>query len=341
MAVFTPVELEEAERFLEGYDLGALLALDPVHEGVENTNYRLETSRGGVYALTLFEKRVNPDSLPFYLGLTEHLADRGYPAPRPQRDRSGRLAGVLNARPAAIIDWLPGEWLRMPAPAEIATSARMLAELGELGADFPLRLRNSLGPEGWRALIERASWRAKGEDAAMLSALAAETTWLETRWPDGLPQGAIHADYFPDNVLFTDGRVSGVIDYYFACTDSLAYDLAIALSAWGFAAAGEADDAALTAFRAGYGTVRALAADEREALPLLCRGAAVRFSLTRLHDRLFHDDSWKVTPKDPAPYFRRLQYFQRASRPSTAASASAGSGARVSKRSGRSPIARI
>src|SRR5262249_27192455 len=156
---------------LEGYDLGALKALDPVHEGVENTNYRLETSLGGVYALTLFEKRVNPDALPFYLGLTEHLADRGYPAPRPQRDHSGHLAGVLNARPAAIIDWLPGEWLRAPAPAEIGSAARILAELNELSVNFPLRLKNSLGPEGWRALIERASWRAKGEDAAMLAAL--------------------------------------------------------------------------------------------------------------------------------------------------------------------------
>lgn len=340
MAVFTPVSPAEAERYLESYDLGALVALDPVLEGVENTNYRLATTRG-VFALTLFEKRVRSDALPFYLGLTEHLSDRGYPAPRPRRDRSGSLTGVLNGRAAAIIDWLPGDWLREPEPGQISMAAGALADLARHAIDFPMRLPNALGPAGWRGLIERSASRARGEDAVMLAALDRETNWLETCWPHGLPTGPIHADYFPDNVLFDKGRVSGVIDYYFACTDALAYDLAIGLNAWGFSTAGEADETALAAFRRGYEAGRPLDAAERDALPLLCRGAAVRFTLSRLHDRLFHDDSWKVTPKDPAPFFRRLQHFQRASSVSTAASAAGGSASITSKRSGRSPIAKI
>ncbi len=339
MAVFTPVRPEEAERFLEGHGLGELIALEPVLEGVENTNYRLTTTQGA-FALTLFEKRVDPDALPFYLGLTEHLAERGYPAPRPRRDHTGGLFGRLNGRPAAIIDWLPGVWLRTPQPSDAAAAGRALAELGLLGADFPMRLPNGLGPGGWRSLLERCASRAEGEARAMLDALEREMAWLEAHWPSGLPQGAIHADFFQDNVLFTEGRVTGVIDYYFACTDSMAYDLAVALTAWGFTGGGDADVEALNAFQAGYESSRPLEQAEREALPVLCRGAAVRFSLTRLHDRLFHDESWNVTPKDPAPYLRRLEYFQRASNSRTAASAASGSGLTVSNRSARSPIAR-
>jgi homoserine kinase type II len=309
VAVFTPVEPPEARAFLEGYDLGALEALEPVPEGVENTNYRLTTEEGA-FALTLFEKRVDPLALPFCLGLMEHLAERGFPAPRPRRDRSGRIAGRLNGRPAAIVDWLRGAWLRAPGLGDLERAAGALAKLALCGADFPMRLPNALGPEGWRGLIERSAPGASGEAATMLAALEAETHWLEARWPEGLAAGAIHADYFPDNVLFEGGRVSGVIDFYFACTDSLAYDLAVALNAWGFTPEGAADEAALSAFRRAYEAVRSLSPQEREALPLLLRGAAVRFTLTRLHDRLFHDESWRVTPKDPAPFFRKLLHFQ-------------------------------
>ncbi len=309
MAVFTPVSLDEARAFLRGYDLGEVLSLDGVAEGVENTNYRLVTE-AGTFALTLFEKRVSLDALPFYLGLMEHLAARGVPAPAPRRDRADRMIGLLNSRAAAVVDWLPGAWLRAPTAADQETAGRSLAQLHLASADFAMRRDNDLSVEGWRRLIERCAWRAKGTDAVMLKALEAETAWLEDCWPEGLPTGAVHADYFPDNVLFQDGRVAGVIDYYFACTDAWAYDLAIALSAWGFDPGGAPDVAALAAFQAGYEAVRPLLVEDREALPLLCRGAAVRFTLTRLHDRLFHDPSWIVTPKDPAPYFARLQWYQ-------------------------------
>ena len=309
MAVFTPVTPEEAQAFLEGFDLGRLVELQGVAEGVENSNFRLATT-AGVFALTLFEKRVNPDDLPFYLGLMEHLAENGAPVPRPRRRKSGALVGVLNSRAAAIVDWLPGQWLRGPTPGDQIKAGAALSNLHRAAEGFRLARPNALGPEGWRRLVERCAWRATGDDAQMLAALAAETAWLTERWPDTLPGGAIHAAYFPDNVLFEGGEVTGVIAHYFACTAAKAYALAIALCAWGFDAQGAPDEAALRAFQSGYERERPLSAAEREALPLLCRGAAVRFTLSRLHDRLFHDDSWFVTPKDPKPFFRCLQYWQ-------------------------------
>jgi homoserine kinase type II len=310
MAVFTPVSLTEARAFLERYDLGGLRELVAIAEGVENTNYRLETDSGR-FVLTLFEKRVATESLPYRLGLTEHLAKRRFPAPQVRRDRDGELFGELNGRPAAILAWLPGEWLRGPSLADQAMAGRTLAELHRAGADFAAILPNPLGPEGWRRIVERCKGAAKGETARMLHAIDVETEFLAANWPAGLRRGAIHADFFPDNVLFEGAKVAGVIDYYFACTDTLAYDLAIALSAWGFGADGAPDREAMNALRRGYEAVRPLEEEEARALPLLCRGAAVRFTISRLHDRLFHDPEWLVTPKDPAPYFRRLTYFQR------------------------------
>jgi homoserine kinase type II len=309
MAVFTPVTVPEAQAFINAYDLGDVLSLKGVAEGVENSNFRLETTTG-VYALTLFEKRVDPDALPFYLGMMEHLAERGFPAPRPARNRSGELVGVLNARAAAVVQWLPGAWLRAPEPADLRAAGRGLAELHRAIRGFPMTRPNALGVAGWSELIEVCRFRAKGADADMLAELEAEYAMLESAWPRGLPTGNIHADYFPDNVLFSDGKISGVIDYYFACTDAFAYDLAIALNAWGFKPDGSPDLQALAEFMAGYEAVRPLSAEEAKALPILCRGAAVRFTLTRLNDLLFHDPTWLVTPKDPRPFFNRLAFHR-------------------------------
>jgi homoserine kinase type II len=309
MAVFTPVSDEAARAYLAAYDLGELVSLTGVAEGVENTNFRLETTRG-VFALTLFEKRVDPDALPFYLGVMEHLAGRGVPAPMPQRRRSGEVIGVLNARAAAIVEWMPGAWLRAPDPSDQRTAGRMLGELHRAIGGFPMTRPNALGPAGWRELIDVCGFRAKGEDAALLAEIETEYAFLQSAWPGQLPSGVVHADYFPDNVLFSNGMITGVIDYYFACTDFFAYDLAIALNAWGFMADGTPDEGALSAFLEGYEQVRPLTPAESAALPVLCRGAAVRFTLTRLNDLLYHDPSWLVTPKDPRPFFRRLQFHR-------------------------------
>jgi homoserine kinase type II len=311
MAVFTPVSVEDAKVFITNYELGEVISINGVAEGVENSNFKLVTS-AGTFALTLFEKRVSTADLPYYLGLMEHLAQRGIPAPLPRRDRSGQLIGTLNGRSAAVVDWLKGAWLREPTMDDVRQAGRVLAQLHLAGRDFPLVLPNAMGLPSWTRLAERCAERAVGPSAEMLEVLAAEIDRLRRIWPRGLPSGPIHADMFPDNVLFDQGRVSGVIDYYFACNDAFAYDLAVTMNAWGFTPSGAPDPVLGAALIEGYESVRRLTPDEIAAMPILAAGSAVRFSLSRLHDQLFHDPSWHVTPKDPTPFVRRVQYHQRA-----------------------------
>jgi homoserine kinase type II len=285
MAVFTPVSLDEARRFLAGYDLGEVVELTAIAEGVENTNYRLETQDGASrmrFVLTLFEARTDEASLPFCLGLTAHLAGRGFPCPTPIEDRSGGWLGRLNGRAAAVIEW----------------------------KSFAGRRENPVGPAMWRRLADRCAAGASGEDRSLLDQVEAALVRLDNPFADDLPTGAIHADYFPDNILFENGTVSAVIDFYFGCTGPLVYDLAIALSAWGFDAEGRPMPHALAAFQRGYEAVRPLNEAERAALPRLGEAAALRFTVTRLHDRIFHDPSKLVTPKDPAVFLRRMDHWR-------------------------------
>lgn len=311
MAVFTPVSDAEAQGFLRGYGVGDLVALTPIAEGVENTNYALETTSGR-FVLTLFEGRTEATALPFCLGLNERLADAGQPTARPVRNRAGDWLGELNGRPAAIVEWLSGAWPREPSPPQAHAAGVMLARMHMATADYSGRRDNPVGPAAWRALADRIATRAGGEDRAMLDRVETALADLGDPFAGDLPTGAIHADYFPDNVLFEGDAVSGVIDLYFACTGLLAYDLVIALSAWGFDGSGRALPNILTAFREGYEAVRPLTPAESAALPRLGRVAALRFTLTRLHDRVFHDPSKLVTPKDPAAFLARLDYWRQA-----------------------------
>lgn len=308
MAVFTPVEEADAEPFIRRFGLGPLRALTPIAEGVENTNYRLDTEQGR-FVLTLFEGRTDEAALPFCLGLTTHAAEAVLPCARPLRDSSGQTVSRLNDRPAAILEWLPGAWKRTPSLADQAAAGALLARLHIAGTGFPMTRPNPVGPGARRALFDRCQSRATCADQLLLRRMS---PWIDDRasgaaWP--LPIGPIHADYFPDNILFEGDVPSGLIDFYFACTDVLAYDLAIALSAWGFDAEGVALPAAIAAFQSGYESIRPLSAAERTALPELGAVAAVRFTLTRLHDRLFHDPAALVTPKDPTPFLRRLDWW--------------------------------
>ena len=308
MAVFTPVEEADAEPFIRRFRLGALRALTPIAEGVSNTNYQIETD-GGRYVLTLFESRTDEAALPFCLGLTAHAAEAGLPCARPLRDSDGEEIGRLNGRPAAILEWLPGTWKRTPSLTDQAAAGALLARLHLAGPDFPLTRANPMGPEARRILFERCGSRATDADRLMLRRMAPWVCERDSAPTPMLPTGPIHADYFPDNVLFQGGAPSGLIDFYFACTDVLAYDLAIALCAWGFDAEGAALPGAVAAFQSGYESVRPLSPAERAALPELGAVAAVRFTLTRLHDRLFHDPKALVTPKDPAPVLRCLDWW--------------------------------
>lgn len=308
MAVFTPVSEDAAASFLENYDVGALEALKPIAEGVENTNYKL-TAGGRDFVLTLFEKRTNPAELPYILALIAHLADRGFPAPGPIPRRDGALLGRLCERPATLIAWAPGAWLRHPSGDEISRAGGALADLHTLSDDAPAMPKNRFGLEAWRVLAQGCAANAKEAYRPLVDTLMAEVDALGAAWPDDLPAGAIHGDYFPDNVLFHDGRVSGVIDFYFGCHDARAYDLAIAINAWCFEGGGFQPEAS-AALCGGYVARRELSDAERAAMPLLCRGAAARFTLTRLHDVLNADENAMVRLKDPGRFAMRLAHHQ-------------------------------
>src|SRR5712664_1671391 len=297
MAVYTDVGDVDLQQFLAGYNIGALLAYKGIAEGVENSNYLLHTS-DGFFILTLYEKRVAADDLPFFLGLTEHLAAHSITCPQPVRSRNGEALGRLVNRPAAIFTFLDGMWIRRPHAVHCGAVGEALAKLHLAGADFEMTRPNALSVKGWRVLADTAGARADTVKTGLAAAIESELALLERDWPRDLPQGVIHADLFPDNVFFLDDRLSGLIDFYFACTDTLAYDLAICLNAWCFEPDRSYNVTKGRALLQAYATKRKLSAAERAALPLLARGAATRFLLTRLVDWLEVPAGALVRPKD-------------------------------------------
>jgi homoserine kinase type II len=309
MAVYTDVTAEDLAAFLGGYDIGELLAYKGIAEGVENSNFLVHTS-GGNFILTLYERRVNAADLPFFLGLMEHLARRGITCPLPVKNRAGEVLGRIANRPAAIITFLDGLWIRRPSAAHCAALGTALAKLHIAGLDFRPTRANTLSVEGWRPLYEHCAGRANEVQRGLDLFLARELVHLEQGWPRELPQGVIHADLFPDNVFFLGDRLSGLIDFYFACTDALAYDVAVCLNAWCFEADHSYNVTKGRCLLQAYGAVRPLEAEERAALPLLARGAALRFLLTRLVDWFDVPPGALVRPKDPMEYFRKLRFHQ-------------------------------
>jgi homoserine kinase type II len=310
VAVYTEVNDEELARFLAAYDLGEVLSFKGIAEGVENTNYFLHAA-GGSYILTLYEKRVREEDLPFFLGLMEHLAENGVTCPQPVRDRAGEALGRVCGRPAVLVTFLDGISVRRPTARQCGSAGEALARLHLAGRGFPGRRDNALSLPAWRPLFEAAEAQADRVAAGLAERTRAELAHLEGCWPGGLPEGVIHADLFTDNVFFRGEAVSGVIDFYFACTDALAYDLAICLNAWCFEPDGSFNLTKGRAMIAGYRRVRELAPSEVEALPVLCRGSALRFMLTRLVDWLNVPPGALVRPKDPLEYDRKLGFHRR------------------------------
>lgn len=309
MAVYTDVPDEELAAFVAEYDLGAVTAFKGIAEGVENSNFLLRTERGS-YILTLYEKRVRAGDLPFFLGLMEHLAARGFTCPTPVKGRDGVALRQLCGRPAAIVTFLDGLWPRRIQTLHCAGVGDALARLHQASAGFDIRRPNDLSVAGWRRLLEASAPRAHEVRAGLAEELQAEFARLEAAWPTDLPQGVIHADLFPDNVFFQGDRLSGVIDFYFACDDAFAYDVAICLNAWCFEADGSFNVTKARALLTRYEAVRPLSAAEYAALPILARGSALRFLLTRLYDWLNHPPGAFVKPKDPLEYLHKLRFHQ-------------------------------
>ncbi|EJW11594.1 Homoserine kinase [Rhodovulum sp. PH10] len=314
MAVYTDVTADELQNWLGTYDLGDLLSYKGIAEGVENSNFLLHTTRGR-YILTLYEKRVQASDLPFFLGLMEHLSARGLTCPQPVKARDGAALGRLAGRPAAIVTFLDGMGVRRPSVGQCREVGKALAAMHIAGLDFPMQRNNDLSVAGWRPLFDAARDKADRIVAGLKEAVATELAFLELCWPKDLPRGVIHADLFPDNVFFLDDALSGLIDFYFACTDTLAYDVAICLNAWCFEADHAFNVTKGQALLAGYDAVRPLTPAERAALPILTRGAALRFLLTRLYDWFAVPAGALVRKKDPLEYYRRLRFHQMVAGP--------------------------
>ena len=311
MAVYTDVSTEDLSAFLADYDLGELLSYKGIAEGVENSNFLVHTGSGH-YILTLYEKRVAAGDVPFFLALMEHLASRGITCPQPVHNRKGETLGRLCGRPAAVVTFLEGMWMRRPAPRHCAAVGEALARMHLAGADFGGKRRNALSVADWRPLFEPVAERADSLQHSLRATIEKELSHLEKAWPRDLPQGVIHADLFPDNVFFLGDKLSGLIDFYFACTDTLAYDVAICLNAWCFEPDHSYNVTKGRNLLAAYIATRPLSDAELGALPLLARGAATRFLLTRLVDWLNVPEGALVRPKNPLEYFRKLRFHQKA-----------------------------
>ena len=307
MAVYTDISEDDLKQFLTEYDAGELMSYKGIAEGVENSNFLLHTTRSPLI-LTLYEKRVEKSDLPFFLGLMQHLADRGLSCPLPLPRRDGELLGELSGRPAALISFLEGMWLRKPEARHCREVGVALAQMHLAAQDFPIKRPNALSLEGWRVLWDKSESRADEVEAGLQAEIRGEMDYLAAHWPQELPWGVIHADLFQDNVFFLNDRLSGLIDFYFACNDMLAYDVSICLNAWCFEKDGSYNMTKGMALLEGYESVRPLSDAEAEALPVLARGSALRFFLTRLYDWLTTPAGALVVKKDPLEYLRKLRF---------------------------------
>lgn len=309
MAVYTDVSYEDLEKLLGDYDIGSPRSFKGIAEGVENSNFLLQTSRGA-FILTLYEKRVSESDLPFFLELMEHLAAHGIACPQPVRGKTGGNWFTLNGRPAALLTFLDGVSLRRPEVSHCVMAGEALAKLHAAGRDFGRTRPNALGPDGWTKLAGETLAGADKVQPGLAELIRSSLDELRD-WPTGLPDGIIHADLFPDNVLFIGERISGLIDFYFACNDFLAYDIAVMLNAWCFEADGAFNVTKGKSILSAYRQNRELSDAEITALPMLARGAALRFLLTRLYDWLNPDPAALVRPKDPRDFAKRLRFHRK------------------------------
>lgn len=309
MAVYTDITEDDLRNFLIQYDVGSLTSYKGIAEGVENSNFLLHTTKDPLI-LTLYEKRVEKSDLPFFLGLMQHLAAKGLSCPLPLPRKDGELLGELSARPAALISFLEGMWLRKPEAKHCREVGKALAAMHLAGEGFEIKRPNALSVDGWKVLWDKSEDRADEVEKGLKQEIRPEIDYLAAHWPKDLPAGVIHADLFQDNVFFLGDELSGLIDFYFACNDLLAYDVSICLNAWCFEKDGSYNVTKGKALLEGYQSVRPLSEAELDALPLLARGSALRFFLTRLYDWLTTPAGALVVKKDPLEYLRKLRFHR-------------------------------
>lgn len=313
MAVYTQLGAEALAQIIAMFDVGELISAKGIAEGVSNSNWLIETNQSGGtrFILTMYEQRTDVSELPFFLDLLDHLAARGCPVPRTIHDRDGGSHRFHQGKALALIEFLPGVSVSEPTPAQAHAVGAALARVHLAAADFPATRGNSLGLAGWQALIGACSAEGLASiDHGLASLVTSELAFQAGHWPHDLPRSVIHADLFPDNVLMLGDTVAGLIDFYFACTDITAYDLAITHAAWCFSQGGKRFDPDISrALLSGYQSIRPLSAAERANLPILARGAAMRFLATRSYDWLHTAADAMVTRKDPLAFARRLEFY--------------------------------
>lgn len=315
MAVYTEIPDKDLVDYLKLYEIGELHSLKGIAEGVENSNYLLSTDNG-MHILTLYEKRVKKEDLPFFLRLKDHLAENGVVCPRPISMRDGSILGELADRPSAIISFLDGNSVKRPNPTHCEQVGKALAKMHLAGSGFELTRKNGLGLNDWEPLFNMSGRQTETVAMGLSGLIKEELSFLQANWPGDLPKGVIHADLFPDNVFFLKGELSGLIDFYFACNDLLAYDVAICLNAWCFEPDNSFNVTKAAKLLKGYISEREMSEQEINALPILCRGSALRFLLTRLYDWLNVPQGALVTPKDPSEYIEKLRFHRHVQNPS-------------------------
>jgi homoserine kinase type II len=309
VAVYTHLTADDLAGLIADYEVGELVSAKGIAEGVSNSNWLVETT-GGRFILTMYERRIDAADLPFFLGLLDHLAGKGSPVPRTIHDRHGAAYRSIDGKAVALIEFLPGVSIDLPGPRQARAVGEALAGIHLAAADYPARRANTMDLASWRAMLDDCSEEGlAGIDPTLPASASRELDYLEAHWPRSLPRSVIHADLFPDNVLMLGDRVSGLIDFYFACTDITAYDLAVTHAAWCFASDGSFRPDIAAALLAGYEGTRPLSGEERAALPVLARGAAMRFLASRAYDWLHTPADALVTRKDPMAFARRLQFY--------------------------------
>lgn len=315
MAVYTPLTNEAISELLDrDYAVGALAFSVGIAQGVENTNYLIVTQGAGgeqKYILTLYEKRMRAEELPFFIGLMQHVAQAGVNCPQPIARRDGALISTIEGKQAVLVSFLEGKSRTRFTNTHCASVGAALAQLHGATDGYAGQRANALSLAGWEAIAQKVGARFDEIQPGLAALVTDELAYLKQHWPQDLPRGIIHADLFPDNVFFIDDAVSGLIDFYFACEDMLAYDLAICINAWCFEPSREYNQTKARLMVQHYAKARALSDAERAALPVLLRGAALRFLLTRSHDWLFHEKSALVRPHDPLEYVAKLKFHQQ------------------------------
>jgi len=315
MAVYTQIGAEEMAALVNEFDVGELVSAKGIAEGVSNSNWLLETTgrdgSGARFILTMYEFRIELEDLPYFLSLLDHLAAKGCPVPRTIHDREGALYRKRGEKALALIEFLPGVSVSEPTVEQARAVGAALAQMHGAAADFAGRRANGMGLAEWQRLFDACGQDGLAViDPALAGLVAEHLPKVAAAWPADLPRSVIHADLFPDNVLMRGDRVSGLIDFYFACNDLMAYDVAVTHAAWCFDASGQTFDADISrALLEGYEAVRPLLPEERAALPLLAQGAALRFTSSRAYDWLNTPADALVMRKDPMAFARRLEFY--------------------------------